>query len=230
MDEDCDGVVDNFDMEKDGFCDCLSIGILGNPGSNPSANFQDFLESKGTVTDRLFQATGDTLVAGDLDDYQVVIVDRVPRMLTAEEAQVIYDYVAGGGGLISMAGYENSGTQRGYQNSAISVLGTQYAAPIFLSPTEVYVTPHPITDGVSGVQVYGGWTVNGPGESWVYTQENGPDDSLGRLADLGDGSYIVFSDEWISFDSEWVAIPGVLTLWQNMINAVTPDQFCVNPQ
>jgi hypothetical protein len=40
----------------------------------------------------------------------------------------------------------------------------------------------------------------------------------------------VFSDEWISFDSEWQMIPEVPVFWSNMIEWVGPKDFCVLPQ
>ena len=132
-----------------------------------------------------------------------------------------------------MAGYVNTATDYTQQNSLVSQFGMSYVEPIQLEPDETYVA-HPITTGIGGVQVKGGWPVDdtstgGSTTSFAHVTGN-PDLSLGRTDDIGMGTVIVFSDEWISFDSEWSTIPGVQVFWENMINWVSPPNFCVTPQ
>src|SRR5438552_13019685 len=53
-------------VDADADCAHLNIGILGNPGSNPSSNFQVWLEARGTTVQRI-QTTADVpLTAADL--------------------------------------------------------------------------------------------------------------------------------------------------------------------
>jgi hypothetical protein len=104
-----------------------------------------------------------------------------------------------------------------------------YSSPIYLDPVEVW-QDHPIAQGAQGVQVYGGWRVNGDGEVFVRPQGE-PQNSLGTAKQIGpDGAAIVFSDEWISFDSEWQQIPQVEVFWSNMIEWVGPKSICAVPQ
>src|SRR5690606_38613102 len=58
IDEDCNGIIDDVDVGQDGFCDCYKIGIIGSKGSNPAANFEAWLEDKGTTATR-FGTTAD---------------------------------------------------------------------------------------------------------------------------------------------------------------------------
>ncbi len=190
-----------------------------------------WLQTKGTSTTRIGTVGTYLLTAADIENFDVIIIDRLPKVFTADEAQVLADWVAAGGGIISMAGYYGTETDLNQQNSLVSQFGMTYATPIQNDPDETYLT-HPITDGIGGVQVKGGWLVEDTSTgssttSWAHVTGN-VDQSLGRTDEHGAGTVIVFSDEWISFDSEWTTIPGVEVLWQNMFNWVAPPNFCAN--
>ncbi|HMY19940.1 MAG TPA: hypothetical protein PKA58_26620 [Polyangium sp.] len=62
-DDDCNGRVDDVDVGKDGICDCLRIGIVGVPGSNPSADFQSWLQARGTTVERTHTTPGEAFDA-----------------------------------------------------------------------------------------------------------------------------------------------------------------------
>ncbi|NJK32013.1 MAG: hypothetical protein HC927_06085 [Deltaproteobacteria bacterium] len=207
LDEDCNGVVDDLDLEQDGFCDCYKIGIIGTAGANPAANFADWLEDKGTSATRFGTMPNHVLTEADLADYDVLIVDRLTHVYSPQERQLLADWVAAGHGVISMAGYTNSQIDRDQQNSLVAGLGLTYEAPIYIDPTEVWQN-HPVAMGAEAVQIYGGWRVAGNGEVFVRPQGE-PQNSFGTAVEFGEGAVIVFSDEWISFDSEWQAIPEV---------------------
>jgi hypothetical protein len=228
LDEDCNGIVDDFDEEQDGFCDCYNIGIIGTAGANPAANFEAWLEDKGTDATRFGMAPNHVLVEADLEPYDVLIVDRLTHIYSPAERQILIDWLAAGKGMIVMAGYANSQLDRDQQNSLGSASGLNYAAPIYLNPVEIWEN-HPIAMGANTVQIYGGWQVTGAGEVFVRPQGE-PNNSFGTAADVGMGAAIVFSDEWISFDSEWQAIPEVPVFWSNMIKWVGPTDICFEPQ
>jgi hypothetical protein len=230
IDEDCNGIIDDVDLGNDGFCDCYKIGILGNKGSNPAANFEAWLEDKGTTATRFGTAVDHQLTLDDLADFDILIVDRLTHSYTAQEAALLQSWLDQGHGMISMAGYVGSQTDIDQQNSLVSVTGLAYAQPLYFDPVEVWLD-HPIAQGVEGVQIYGGWQVVGNGTVFVRPQGE-PNTSLGTTVPLAgeDAAVIVFSDEWISFDSEWQNIPEVETFWSNMIAWVGPKNFCVTPQ
>ena len=101
-DDDCNGRVDDVDSGKDGICDCLRIGIVGSPGSNPSANFQAWLQARGTTVERTHQTAGETFDSAFLDKYDVVIFDRLPREYTTNEAATLKTWMEARGGFVSM--------------------------------------------------------------------------------------------------------------------------------
>lgn len=228
MDEDCNDVIDDLDEEQDGFCDCYNIGIIGTAGANPAANFEAWLEDKGTSATRFGTDVNHVLTDADLEPYDILIVDRLTHVYSPAERQILADWLAAGHGMIVMAGYTNNDGDRANQNSLGSAAGLTYEQPIYLNPTEVWEN-HPIAMGAQTVQIYGGWRVVGAGEVFVRPQGE-PNNSFGTAAGVGMGDAIVFSDEWISFDSEWQAIPEVPVFWSNMIKWVGPKDFCFDPQ
>jgi hypothetical protein len=228
LDEDCNGMIDDLDAGMDGFCDCYRIGIIGNKGSNPGANFELWLEDKGTTATRFGTMVDHQLTEQELAAFDILIIDRLTHEYSPQEAAILQTWVEAGQGVISMAGYANNATDVTQQNSLASATGLSYSAPIYIDPVEVWEN-HPITDGAQSVQIYGGWRVNGPGEVFVRPQGE-PNNSLGTATMVGMGAGIVFSDEWISFDSEWNQIPEIEVFWSNMIEWVGPKNFCILPQ
>ncbi len=168
------------------------------------------------------------LTPADLENYDILIVDRLTHVYTPGEADILQAWIADGHGVISMAGYANNQTDVNQQNSLVTATGLSYSSPIYIDPIEQWQN-HPIAMGAEAVQVYGGWRVNGAGEVFVRPAGE-PNNSLGTAVELGEGAAIVFSDEWISFDSEWQSIPEVETFWSNMISWVGPKSLCVLPQ
>lgn len=228
LDEDCNGIVDDLDEGMDGFCDCYRIGIIGNKGANPAANFETWLTEKGTVAIRFGTEVDHVLTEADLEPYDILIVDRLTHVYSPAEAAILQAWLDDGHGMISMAGYANSVADRDNQNSLVSQTGLSYDAPIYLNPTEDWLN-HAISEGATAVQIYGGWRVVGGGEVFVRPAGE-PNNSFGTTVDIGMGKAIVFSDEWISFDSEWEMIPEVETFWANMIEWVGPPDICFDPQ
>ena len=52
IDDDCNGIVDDVDVGGDGICDCLRLGLLGKSGGQTEAQFQVWLEERGTARTR----------------------------------------------------------------------------------------------------------------------------------------------------------------------------------
>ena len=133
-----------------------------------------------------------------------------------------------GHGMTTMAGYSTVMIDSDQQNSLATASSLSYAGPLYVGPTEDW-QDHEIAQGAEGVQILGGWQVVGGGEVFVRPAGE-PNVALGAGIGVGEGRAIVFSDEWISFDSEWQAIPQVEVFWSNMIQWVGPKSLCVDPQ
>ncbi|HLT37628.1 MAG TPA: DUF4350 domain-containing protein [Enhygromyxa sp.] len=129
IDNDCDGQIDNVDVGFDGLCDCLNIGIIGNTGYQPSADFEAWLEDQGTtVTRTLLLNQPDIIDADLLAGYHVLIVDRIERSLSPEEAAVIEAFVKDDGrGMITLIGYnfdlDNPQPERDRANTVLAPFG-----------------------------------------------------------------------------------------------------------
>src|SRR5450631_2199542 len=87
----------------DAACSQLNIGILGNPGSNATSNFQSWLEARGTAVQRFQTTDGVPLTADALQPFDVIVVDLPPRVYTADEAAIFGAWVSAGGGEIGRA-------------------------------------------------------------------------------------------------------------------------------
>jgi hypothetical protein len=92
----------------DGFCDCYRIGIIGNKGANPGADFEAWLEDKGTTATRFGTMVNHVLTAQELDAFDILIIDRLTHTYSPQEAAILQTWVEAGHGVISMAGYANS--------------------------------------------------------------------------------------------------------------------------
>jgi hypothetical protein len=220
-------------------CQHLNIGILGNPGSNPSANFQAWLVSSGTSVQRI-QTTAPTppITAATLQPFDVVLLDWLTRDYDAGEASVLAAFVSAGGGLISLSGYDNVTTDDWHANSLLAPLEVAYTGQLLNGPGgEVPVTDfatHPITAGITSVSFKGGYAISDLGGTASTRTPIAflPDPSgtgtlpVGYAIQMSKGRAFVWGDEWISFDSEWSTIPEIKQLWVQVFAWVSPTNTC----
>jgi hypothetical protein len=226
-DDDCNGRIDDVDVGKDGICDCLSIGIIGSPGSNPSADFQAWLKAKGTTVERTHETVSETFDATLLGKYDVVIFDRLPRDYTATEAATLKAWVEAGGGFMSMTGYTGAAAPDFYTNTLLAPFGLEYQPGLHSEPVTIFAT-HPVTAGLTSVTFAGGYLVKDLGASGGASTVIGSI-SAGPVAfahERAKGRAVVWGDEWIEFDSEWKTLPQIEKLWVNIISWIGPQTSC----
>src|SRR5690606_6847840 len=160
IDNDCDGLIDNVDVGNDGFCDCLQIGILGTKGYLANANFEAWLEQQGTTVTRTLIVDQPGIVTEEfLAQYDLVIVDRIRRTLSPEEAAAIEAFVKEDGrGLITLIGYNFDGlvVERDRANSVLEPFGLAYDTVIGAQTTPTLDQDHPISAGTAPVTFPGG--------------------------------------------------------------------------
>lgn len=242
IDNDCDGFVDNVDAALDGFCDCLRVGILGDTGYNPTANFVSWLQEQGTsVTRTTLAGNRDVVTPELLANYDVLLIDRIERALSPEEAAAVEDFVKNGGsGLITLIGYnfdnDNPAPERDRANSVLDVFGLGYTGGYLHADANVTPTfddDHPVSMGISDVNYAGGIAPvdNGAeGESAIFATVPQGDAGLAHQTADDGGRVIVWGDEWITFDSDWVGYADVQQFWAQMLAWVRPDDICFPPQ
>jgi hypothetical protein len=207
-------------------CARLNIGILGNPGSNASSNFQSWLEARGTSVQRI-QTTPDVpLTADALKPFDVVVLDLPAREYTADEASIFGVWVAAGGGVAAMSGYHDDTSQDWRANSLLSQLGLAYSGQRIWGPVMQFAN-HPITVGLTSVTFTGGYPVADLGGTGTRTPiafipANGDEIPVAYVAEMGAGKAFVWGDEWIEFDSEWSSLPQIPKLWLQIFAWIAP--------
>ena len=226
-DDDCNGRVDDVDVGKDGICDCLRLGILGSPGSNPSSNFQAWLAARGTSVERTHETPAEVFDAAFLDKYDVLILDRLARAYTAQEASALAAWVETRGGFISMTGYTGQAAPDFYTNTLLAPFGLEYQPGLYSEAVKMFAA-HPVTAGLSSVTFLGGYLVKDLGGSGgtsaaIASISAGP---VAFAHEKGKGRAVVWGDEWIEYDSEWKSIPEIEQLWVNIIAWIGPQDSC----
>lgn len=215
----------------DGGCTTLNIGILGNPGSDTSANFQKWLIAAGTSVTRIeTNASDPPITANTIAAFDVVMLDWLARDYTANEASILQARIAAGGGLIALSGY--NGTVTDFRaNVLLAPLSVAYTGGLLNGPVTTFAT-HPITQGLTSVTFNGGYAV---GDLGGGSSTRTPIAFLGTPAvayaiQLGTGRAFVWGDEWIEFDSEWTTLPQIKQLWVNIFAWVAPQGCALQPQ
>lgn len=240
IDNDCDENIDNVDAGKDGICDCLNIGILGASGFAPNANFEAWLEDQGSAVTRTLLANKPGVVTPALlANYDLVLIDRIERALSADEAAALGAFVKEDGrGLITLIGYNfdnnNPAPERDRANTALAPFGLAYQGPYFgdgVIPT--FDPDHPVSKDIFDVNFAGGIMpvdTGNQGTSEVFATVEGKTAGIAHQTAMMGGRVIVWGDEWLTFDSDWQGFADVQDFWVNMVGWAKPQDFCGAPQ
>jgi hypothetical protein len=228
LDDDCNGKIDDVDAGGDGVCDCLRIGIIGLPGSNPSSNFQSWLEALGTTVQRVNKVPDEAFDAALLASFDVAVFDRLVRPYTDEEATALATWVSKGGGFVTMTGYTGSPAPDFYPNVLLAPYGLAYGGALSSATADTFF-PHPVTEGISSVTFLGGFVVTdtpvaGSKNTALAANAAG---TISFATEHGAGRGVVWGDEWIEYDSEWQKLPQIQKLWVNIMSWVGPQDHCV---
>lgn len=234
IDNDGNGVIDDVDVGNDGVCDCLRVATLGKKGQWGEGDvFAAWLNSrsvKGAVS-----LDAQPLTKATLDQYQVIVAQDLSkngRAYSADEVSALQDWIKGGGGLLTLIGYDGP-SERTNVNTLLAPFGMAYAEAQILSkqggstvPIEQW-TAHPATAGVTRVGVDNGYEVTGNGVT-LATRDNLV---LLKAQQADKGHVLVWGDEWITYNSEWKDHPDyqVELFWLNMIKWLTPANECQVP-
>jgi hypothetical protein len=230
------GLVLNIDAgngDGSSACQHLNIGILGNPGADPSANFQTWLTMAGTSVQRIQTTAGVPLTAATLQPFDVVILDWLTRDYTSAETSLFSSFVSAGGGVVSMSGYDNNTTDDWHANSLLAPLEVAYSGPLLSGPVTTFAT-HPITAGLTSVTFNGGYAISDLGGTnstrtpiaFLPAPSGTGQVNVGYAIQYGSGRAFVWGDEWIEFDSEWSTIPQIKQLWVQVFAWISPSNKC----
>jgi len=245
IDNDENGIIDDVDAGHDGVCDCLTIGTIGQigPWSDGGDIFADWLQARspqGAV------ALDDQVLTPELlAPLQVIVVLHVDttevgrgnttsaahHAFSDAEAQAFGDWVKKGGGAMSTIGYTpDESAEVANVNLLLGTVGMGYSSTkIDLSGNITDWTSHPVTMGVSTIYTDNGVEPDGSNGTTLAR------DPSGRIAlqvtEAESGHVIVWGDEWITYDSEWVDVENqqVELFWLNMLKWLSPAKTCQVP-
>jgi hypothetical protein len=196
VDDDCNGAIDDLDAGGDGICDCTTMAVLGSKGANPNTKFEAFLDAQSPGWKRYPDIN--PLTAESLAGIDVLILDNLARGYTVAEADVLRDWVKGGGGLAVLAGYAVNGDK---QSSILASLGVKFNGP----PTNATVTAfaaHPLSKQVTSLPLVGGNNISDlQGDGTVVATFNTKIFALAAQRELG--RIYLYGDEWVTFDEVW---------------------------
>jgi hypothetical protein len=213
-------------------CTQLNIGILGNPGANPSSNFQQWLVMSGTSVQRIQTTTTEPLTAATLQPFDVVVLDWLTRDYTSAEAATFSAWVTAGGGVASLSGFSSTPADDWHANTLLAPLAVTYSGPPINGPVTSFAT-HPITAGLTSVTFNGGYAISDLGGTAsartpiAFLTESGGSVAVSYAIQMGSGRAFVWGDEWIEFDSEWSTIPQIKQLWVQVFAWVAPTGRCM---
>jgi hypothetical protein len=215
-------------------CARLNIGILGNPGSNSSSNFEQWLAKAGTSVKRIQTTADEPMTGATLAPFDVVVLDCLTRDYSGEEATSFAAWVSTGGGVAAMSGYLDDTAVDWRANSLLAPLGVAFRGDRAWGPATSFA-PHPITKGLTSVTFTGGYAVADLGSSPstrtpIAFLPSTPPKSAAFAIQMGAGHAFVWGDEWIEFDSEWAVLPEIPQLWVQVFAWMAPTTTCaLNP-
>lgn len=229
-DNDDNGIIDDVDVGGDGVCDCLRIATIGVPGVWGGGNvLEGWLDAR--IEAGATHLGDQRLTPAVLANYQILVAQDVrSRRYTNDEIRAVVDWVAAGGGFMTLIGY-GAPTEVRNVNRLLNPLGLEYDdEPILVGIATVPVRTwhdHPVAEGVMQIGVNNGYEVTGDGE--VIAEED--DYVLMRGVSRGLGRVLAWGDEWVGYESALSEHPDyqLERFWINSLKWLTPPAECQVP-
>ncbi|WP_437672010.1 hypothetical protein [Sorangium sp. So ce131] len=233
VDNDGNGIIDDVDAGQDGVCDCIRIATLGEPGEWGQGDvFDAWLDERST--NGAVDLNDAELTPEELSKHQVIIIQDVSgigRSYSPSEVEALAAWIEDGGGLMTLIGYGDP-DERENVNTLLEPLGVGYDREQILArgqggstiPITEWSGSHPVLAGIERVGVDNGYPVIGEGT----TLATGDGHDVLKALESGKGRVLVWGDEWITYNSEWVDHPDyqVERFWLNAIKWMTPANEC----
>lgn len=212
VDNDCDGLIDDVDAGGDGIYDCQKVLFLGPPGLRPSADFDAWARGNGTLVTRMVDPN--VMVTAELlAPFDLVLIDRISRAYSAEEAAALAAWVNGGGGVMALSGYLGGPSDKDFPNSLVAGLGIGFTGNLLSGPVTTFAAD-PLTTGLSSVTFAGGFgvAVDAAADRPVLVGKVGAQ-VVAASVRHGAGRVYLWGDEWVTFDSEWAGSAEIRQFW-----------------
>ncbi len=227
-------------------CQIATLGYRGEWGNGNV--FADWL--KGESTQGTTPLEDQVLTADLLSAYQIIVVEDVRpgqqgqhgigqgigRSYSADEVEALRQWVAQGGGLMTLTGYATDSSEIAIVNALLASFGMSYGTTAILG-TGGGTTPvthwadHPLAQGITRIGVNNGYPVQGDGATLIAWEPNPGQYDVGRAVEYQSGHVLAWGDEWITYDSEWNQHPDyqVSQFWVNILNWLSPTSQCQAP-
>jgi len=253
IDNDSNGVIDDVDVGHDGICDCLVIGTIGHigPWSDGGDLFANWISTRsplGAVALEDQELTPDLLrpfqilvvLYVDVVDAESTsgVITPAHHAFTDAEAAAFQEWVANGGGVMTTIGYMGTETTEVVNvNRLLNPLGLGYSSTkVNLDGYVERWEQHPVTYGVSRIFTADGTEPDGLGTDGLgagvttLAWDNRDRVAL-QVGEFGAGRIVVWGDEWLTYDSEWVDITDqqVELFWLNIFKWLSPPDLCQVP-
>jgi hypothetical protein len=243
VDNDGDGTIDDVDVQGDGVCDCLRIATIGEigPWSDGGNVFRDWLDARSATA--AVELGDQVLTDALLAPFQVIVVLHAATMqlktrgrtLTAhhavsdDEVAALERWVRSGGGVMTTIGYtEDEANEVVNVNRLLAPFDLGYSTTALAVDGYVkdWVTPHPVTDGLTNIYTENGAEPDGP-DGTTLARDSEQRVVL-QVAQPDSGHVVVWGDEWITYDSQWEAIEDqqVERMWLNMLKWMSREGVC----
>lgn len=251
IDNDGNGIIDDIDLDGDGVCDCLRVGTFGAIGQWGDGNvFGQWLAERSSIP---VVVLGDQveITPAAIENLQVLAIQDFQAHAWSTsldweaQADILYDWVVGGGGLIVLTGYEGTVPEENITNKLISRFNVHYRADedffgYQYNPdhpecearyVEMPTDSHNIFHNVEIVGINTGNVIEASDGETIATDSSGK--IIAQTLQVGAGKVFFFCDEWITFDATWsdetCSGMDVEQFWINIFAWVTPEDECQLP-
>jgi hypothetical protein len=214
-----------------GHCTCINIASIGKPahygaGNDNTDAFQTWLNTKSSATVTLLTAR--TKITPELlAGYDVIILQALEDgeygpfwQFGADEIAAFGAFLTNGGGVIALTGYGADAGEVRPLNQLVGPAGITFNADdIFAQcpggvscycwgnsiPMLGWQAQNPIAANIKQVGAFHGRSIVAPSASVVAAEGQ---TVYGVTATIGKGRIFAFSDEWVTYTSQWLGNPN----------------------
>ncbi|HEV8245206.1 MAG TPA: hypothetical protein VGP93_05535, partial [Polyangiaceae bacterium] len=206
-----------------GRCTCINIASLGRPAHYDETDaFQEWINTQSSASFDLL-VDRQPITAELLAPYDIVILQALEDkdfgpfwQMTQSETDALATWVQAGGGLISLTGYEEDSSEITPTNQLLSFTGISYnpdnilngclgTIPCSCWGSAMQVTgwqaASPISANIEQVGAFRGHSINA-GDATIVAHDEMYNFAVSK--EMGKGKVFVFSDEWVTFTSQWL--------------------------
>ncbi|MEI9938052.1 MAG: hypothetical protein WDO69_12605 [Pseudomonadota bacterium] len=207
----------------------IRLRFIGAPqihGTSSEAELVDLIASEtGFAPTRIHNSAGaPALVAADLADADVAVIESLLRDYSVLEATLVADWVAAGHGLIVLNGFTTDSTRAGTFASSYAV---SFGA-IIQQTTPAYVSTfvaHPLTASVSSLYFFGGFPMTTTDPAAVPFASIASA-TVGLALAHGNGRVALWGDDWIVLSEEVTRVDSqggrpTAAFWKNALSWTT---------